>query len=85
MFPLNDDHHDRKIRRDRHADRAAEYTFMIELQRRMRDRLARFAWERRQQAFSLSPAERQQVLRNGLDEAGKRQARKDFRCLSRKL
>lgn len=84
MFSVNDDP-DRKISGGSYSDRAYDYAYTLELQRRMRDRLARLSWERRQQAFSLSPAERRQILSNGLDASAKHLARQDFRRLNRKL
>ena len=45
---------------------------------------ARAGWQRRCLAFSLSDRDRREVLRNGLDEGAKRQAREDFKRLSRK-
>lgn len=84
MLSLNEDRPGGKIP-DSHSDRAFDYTHKLKLHRLMRDRLLRLRWEIRQLSFALSPAERKQVLANGLDKAGRRRARLDFRCLSRKL
>lgn len=66
------------------VDRAAQYAAAIARHRELRNAAARAGWQRRCLAFSLSDRDRREVLRNGLDEGAKRQAREDFKRLSRK-
>lgn len=60
---------------------AREYLKAIAHQRELREALRRAHWTRRMLAFASGPKARQHILHNGLDEAGKRLARADFRRL----
>ena len=66
MLSLNDDRPGGKLLDSSYSDRAFDYTHKLKLHRLMRDRLLRLRWEIRQLSFALSPAERKQVLANGL-------------------
>ena len=67
------------------GDAVAEYMRALVAHNALRNAAARMGWHRRALAFGLSASDRHRVLHDGLGASGNRQAREDFKRLSRKL